>query len=217
MSLRDQHARLLAAREPRHRLIELLSRKQKTRRPRRDMNHAVLIDDRIAVRRKRTAQRLITVQLPVLLEVNDPQLIRALESPASGSSSPVSSRSSVVLPLPFGPTRPTRIPAVSAKFRPVEQRLALRPSSSSLQARPAASSGDRSAEIDPRAVRLRLLTSGKLARSAHWHCRCGPLISSSGLRSAAQPFLFDAYAILQRFLPPCLRVEKLFLRLQKWL
>src|SRR3989449_397807 len=37
-------------------------------------------------------------------------------SPLVADSSPRSSRSSVVLPLPFGPTRPTRIPAVTMKL-----------------------------------------------------------------------------------------------------
>ena len=48
-----------------------------------------------------------------------------LISPDSGSISPLSSRSSVVLPLPFGPTRPTRIPAVMGKFNPL---ISVRPS-----------------------------------------------------------------------------------------
>ena len=46
-------------------------------------------------------------------------------APDVGSISPVSSRSSVVLPLPLGPTSPTRIPAVRWKFEMVEKRLVL--------------------------------------------------------------------------------------------
>ena len=43
--------------------------------------------------------------------------LRALRiSPGVGSISPRSRRSSVVLPLPFGPTSPTRIPEVTVKF-----------------------------------------------------------------------------------------------------
>ena len=41
--------------------------------------------------------------------------------PSAGSSSPRSSRSSVVFPLPFGPTSPTFIPAVRTKFSPLNK------------------------------------------------------------------------------------------------
>ena len=48
--------------------------------------------------------------LALLIEVGDLEPRASADLPASGSSSPTSSRSSVVLPEPFGPMRPTRSP-----------------------------------------------------------------------------------------------------------
>ena len=81
------------------------------------MHHPILIHDRITVRRQRPPQRHIGIQLPRLIEVNNLQQIRFLIVPDTGDNSPFSRRNNVVLPLPFGPTSPTRLPAVSVKFR----------------------------------------------------------------------------------------------------
>jgi uncharacterized protein (DUF1501 family) len=51
--------------------------------------------------------------LDVLAEVADGERFGTDTSPSSGASSPTIIRKSVVLPAPFGPTRPTFSPALS--------------------------------------------------------------------------------------------------------
>ena len=81
------------------------------------MNHAVPIDDGVAVGGQRAAQGDVGIEVAGLIEVNNAQPVGAANSPPVGAISPCSRRNSVVLPLPLGPTRPTRIPAVRMKFR----------------------------------------------------------------------------------------------------
>ena len=77
------------------------------------MNHAVLIDHRIAVGRQGAAQSQIRIQFAGSGRSTRFAASRLGESRrAVGLDSPRNRRSSVVLPLPFGPTSPTRIPAV---------------------------------------------------------------------------------------------------------
>ena len=71
--LRDQHARPFASGEAADGLIELLAGEQESCRPRRDVNHAVLIDHGIAVRSQRAAQSYIRIELASLIEVHDSQ------------------------------------------------------------------------------------------------------------------------------------------------
>ena len=53
------------------------------------MNHAVAINDGIAVGRKRTAQCHVRIELAVLIEVHDAQPIGAANLAAVGASSPL--------------------------------------------------------------------------------------------------------------------------------
>src|SRR6266849_3788412 len=49
------------------------------------MDDAVLVDDRVAIRRKRPAQRQIRIQLPKLVEVDHPQSLGCLDPAAEGN------------------------------------------------------------------------------------------------------------------------------------
>ena len=73
--LRDQNARAFAAGEPADGTIEIFSREQKTRGPRSDVNHAFLVNDRIAVRRERTPKQDVGIEASVLVKIDDAQII----------------------------------------------------------------------------------------------------------------------------------------------
>ena len=57
--------------------LSLFAGEEKTRSPRSDVNHAVLIDHGIAVRGQSAAQGLVLIELAVLIEIDDPQIVRA--------------------------------------------------------------------------------------------------------------------------------------------
>jgi hypothetical protein len=52
----------------------------------------------------------------VLVEQRDAQLVGALDAPAVRSEDPTSNWISVDLPLPFGPSRPRRVPGPSSRL-----------------------------------------------------------------------------------------------------
>ena len=116
-------ARLLAAREAADRHVELLGRKQEAPRPAGDVDRLAAEHDLIALRRERAAER----------QRRDRAALRCWSSmamrspsarstrPASGARSPVRSRMSVDLPLPFGPRSPRRVPGAEDEAHVVEQ------------------------------------------------------------------------------------------------
>src|SRR5581483_424140 len=82
---RENDARLLPSQQPRHGRLELLAAKQKALRPSRDVNAPVAIDDGIAFRRERALECERRIErLPVLLEVDDAQLLGLLDRPRVG-------------------------------------------------------------------------------------------------------------------------------------
>jgi len=76
------------------------------------MNHAILVNNRICLGRQCGAQIPARIKLPGLVKIYDPQL-RWLENFLSVlvPRSPSNRRNTLVFSLPFGPTKPTRIPA----------------------------------------------------------------------------------------------------------
>ena len=105
--------------------------------------------------------------------------------PASGSSAPASRLSSVVLPLPFGPMRPTRMPGVMIRSSP---RISTRPPEGLGRAR-----GRRAARgCAGRRRRSRCRRSG-------WPPRARASRSSSMSRSAS---LMRPFALVERALAP---------------
>ena len=72
---RDQDAGALSATEAADGLIELLGGEEKTVSPGRDVNHTVLEDDGIGVRRQGAAQGKRRIELALLLKVNDLEMI----------------------------------------------------------------------------------------------------------------------------------------------
>jgi len=89
------------------------------------MNNAVLIDNRIAVRREGAAQCYVRIKHAGLVKVHHAQEISAADfSPPDAGISPRNKRRSVVLPLPFGPTSPRALPAVTMKSRSAKKRCA---------------------------------------------------------------------------------------------
>ena len=117
---REHGARLLAAGEPADRRLELLGAEEEALRPARDVDAAPLEDDRVAVRGERALERDRGVEArAVLVEDHDLAGPGACSTvPASGASWPASRRSSVLLPLPFAPSRPRRVPGESTRSRP---------------------------------------------------------------------------------------------------
>ena len=116
--LRDQDARAFASGKASNGLTELLAGEEESRRPSSDVNDAVAKDDGIAVGSKRAAQGNVGIERAASDRSRRCAAGRRGESRRwSAARSPCSKRSRVVLPLPFGPTRPTRIPAVTMKLR----------------------------------------------------------------------------------------------------
>ncbi len=77
---REQDARLLAAREPADRRVELLGAEQEALRPRGDVDAAALEDHRVPVGRERARSESVGVEArAVLLEEHDLQAGRALD------------------------------------------------------------------------------------------------------------------------------------------
>ena len=68
----NQHPRPLAAAQVADRLIQLFAGKQEARGPAGHMHRASLVDDAIALRSQRAAQREALIQLAHLAEVDDP-------------------------------------------------------------------------------------------------------------------------------------------------
>ena len=71
--LSDQHARAFASGKLADRAIQVFAGERETLAPSRHVNHAVLVDHRVAVGRERAAQRQIRIELAVLVEVDDAQ------------------------------------------------------------------------------------------------------------------------------------------------
>ena len=70
-----KHPRPLASGKSIDRLVQLLALEQKFRRPRRYVNHAVLINNRISFRSQRPPQSHIRIELPALVKVHNAQLV----------------------------------------------------------------------------------------------------------------------------------------------
>src|SRR5207302_47013 len=68
---RDQDAGAFAATKPLDRLIELLAGEEELARVARDVDDSALVQDRVRVRRERSAQRYVFGQLAHLREVDD--------------------------------------------------------------------------------------------------------------------------------------------------
>ena len=117
------------------------------------MDHALAIDHRIAVRRERPPQGEIRIELAVLVEVNDAQVLGALDLAGCGAISPRSSRSSVVLPLPFAPTKPNAHAGGDGESRDLEQHPAVEPVRDLFQMDQALGLPVRGGKIDIRGVR----------------------------------------------------------------
>jgi len=66
----DQHAGPLASGEPANSLIQIFSRKKKSFGPGTDVDDAILINHRVAVRRERLAQGNVRIEFAVLVEVH---------------------------------------------------------------------------------------------------------------------------------------------------
>ena len=75
--LSDQNAGALSSGKPANALIQVFTRKQKSFRPRSDVNNAILINHRVAVRRERPAQGNVRIKLAVLVKVHDSQTFGA--------------------------------------------------------------------------------------------------------------------------------------------
>ena len=77
----DQHACLLAAREPADRHAELLGAEQKAPRPAGDVDRPLAEDDLIALRRQRAAQRQRRIELAaMLIEHGDAQSVGVFDA-----------------------------------------------------------------------------------------------------------------------------------------
>ena len=91
------------------------------------MDRTILIDDRIACRGQSASQADGLVQrLAMLFEGDDANASARVIVPESGSSVPASNRSSVVLPLPLGPRRPSRCPGPRSRSRFVTTGISLK-------------------------------------------------------------------------------------------
>ena len=129
-------------------------------------------------------------------------------APAAGSISPRSRRSSVVLPLPFGPTRPTRIPAVMREIHIFRKVAAADVVGDGVEFDRALGLAFGGGEINLRgdgagsAIQVR-----EFADHAVGFIDARFRFRGARLGAAAQPFDFGAHAIFERVLMLALRVE----------
>ena len=99
--------------------VELAGIEEEPLRPSRDVDRPVAIDHRVAVRAEPFAQRHArdrAVRAPGRSR-RCAAPARVSTVPASGAISPFRMRSSVVLPVPFSPSSPSRVPGVRVKLR----------------------------------------------------------------------------------------------------
>ena len=133
--------------------------------------------------------------------------------------SPRSNRSNVVLPLPFGPTSPNRIPDVTANFIPSNNVRSPIGASNILQR-------DQLFWFGVPRVDEKSIFSADDVRVLEFRSASSPIISCAvsmrafdfvvrAFRAAPQPFDFRVHTVLKRFLPLSLRVEIFFLRHKK--
>ena len=82
--LSDQDASAFSAGKPPNALIQRFTAEEETRRPRRNMNHLVLITHRIAVGSERAAQSNVGIELAILVEIDDAEIFRLAHGAARG-------------------------------------------------------------------------------------------------------------------------------------
>jgi len=103
----DQDARAFAAGEPPHALIQIPPKTETARpTPPRESRAPDKSPHRYPAAQS-TAQSDVWIKLAALVEVDDLQSLGPANLARLRLDSPRSSRSKVVLPLPFGPTSPT--------------------------------------------------------------------------------------------------------------
>ena len=109
----------LAARQRLDRRQRALAREQKIREVADDVPRLAVDDDRVVAVVDAVGDRPLGIELlALLIEVRDLERGPLADVPVSGASSRLSSLSSVVLPDPFGPMRPTRSPRRIAASSP---------------------------------------------------------------------------------------------------
>ena len=122
----------------------------------------------------------------------------------------------MVLPLPFGPTSPTRIPDVTVKWMSFEQRAAADCVGHIVQRDQSFGLPVRRGKIDfggggaRPGIQVRQFADHLLGR-VDARFRFG----GAGLGAAAQPFDFGVHAVFERFLPLSLRVQIFFFRFEE--
>ena len=125
-------------------------------------------------------------------------------------------RSSVVLPVPFSPSRPRRVPGASVKLEVAEQRAAAELLGDALHRDQALGAAVGGGEIDLRhafdAARFQV---GQLADEAAGLVDAGARFAGARLGAAAQPLHLAPHPVGQRFLAAGLRQQKLLLLLQE--
>jgi hypothetical protein len=82
---------------------------------------AALVDDGVAFRGEGAAEGEALIELAHLAEVDQAQRFGAADGAFGGFDFAAQQAQKVVLPLPLGPTRPTFMPAVRMKLRPVKR------------------------------------------------------------------------------------------------
>ena len=175
-----------------HRLVQLLAGKKKSRRPTGHVYGAALMNDPSPSGRQRAAQRQVLIQLPHLAEIDQPQRIGTADAAFGGLEfRRGADRSSVVFPLPFGPTRPTfdsrrqnKIQAARRFFAPPMSHATSVNSTSRFVFRWLA------AKSMPAELTLCERPSRPAGRSSRWRYRCAPWIlwCAPSVRGAAIRF-----------------------------
>jgi len=82
------------------------------------MDDAILVDHGVGIRCESALERDVGIELAVLIEIDDAETVRGPDLSLCRLNVPRIKRSSVVLPLPFGPTSPTRMPGLIMRSRP---------------------------------------------------------------------------------------------------
>ena len=137
-------------------------------------------------------------------------------SPRVGATSPRSMRSRVVLPLPFGPTTPTRIPAETMKFNPsnnVRFPISQVTSWSSIRRLVFRSVAEKS--ICAVALRVLAFKSGKFADQFAGLVDAGLGFSSTRFCSPSEPLDLGVNQVFQSFLTLRLSMEEFFFLFQE--
>ena len=115
---RDQDARLLPAGQAAHRHVELVGTKEEALGPRRHVDAPALEGDGVALgARARRSDCSGSRPLRCCSKRTRRRAAARSISPASGARVPARRLRSVVLPLPFGPRRPMRMPGVMVRSR----------------------------------------------------------------------------------------------------